>query len=152
MLTAFLAKLRERLPSADEFAVAFSELQHTEENAKQRSLVKYLLARIDHHMRKIDAMDYDKMSIEHIASQRPKAGEPPAPANVGKLGNLLVVPETMNGIVLANKPFAKKKAAYKKHRVPLDEVLANAMSWGEPEIEVRTKALATLVQEKVFRV
>jgi hypothetical protein len=46
----------------------------------------------------------------------------------------------------------KKKAAYKKHRVPLDQILGDATSWGETEIEARTKALASLVQEKVFRV
>ena len=152
VLTGFLAKLRERLPSADEFSVAFGELQQTEENAKQRPLVRYLLGRIDQHLRKLDAMDYDRMSIEHIASQNPKSGEPPAPPNVGKLGNLLVVPEALNSTVLANRPFSKKKAAYKKHRVPLDEILTNATSWGEAEIEARTKALARLVQEKVFRV
>ncbi len=152
VLASFLGKLRERLPSTAEFAVAFGELQHTEENAKQRSLVKYLLARVDQHERKVDAMDYEKMSIEHIASQSPKAGEPPVPVNVGELGNLLVVPEALNSQVLANKPFLKKKAAYKKHRVPLDQILAVATSWGEAEIRARTKALASLVQEKVFRV
>ena len=74
------------------------------------------------------------------------------PANVGKRGNLLVVPEALNSEVLANKPFLKKKAAYKNHRVPMDQILGDATSWSEAEIEARTKALASLVQEKVFRV
>jgi hypothetical protein len=152
VLTAFLGKLRERLPSPDEFAVAFGELEHTEENAKQRGLVRYLLGRIDQDKRKLDAIDYEKMSIEHIAPQNPKAGEPAAPPNVGTLGNLLLVPEPLNNLVLANKPFLKKRAAYKKHHVPLDDIVAGATSWGEAQIEARTKALAKLVQEKVFRV
>jgi len=149
-LTAFLAKLRDRLPSAAEFAVAFGELQT--ENAKQRPGIRYLLIRVDQHLRKHGAVDYEKMSIEHIASQRPRPGDSPAPANVGKLGNLILAPESLNNEVLANKPFRKKKEAYKKGHLPLDEILVAAKSWDAAKIDSRTKFLAAVVQEKVFRV
>jgi hypothetical protein len=152
VLTGFLAKLRERLPSSAEFAVAFAELQYTAESAKLRPLVRYLLARLDQHMRKHSAVDYEKMSIEHIAPENPKQGEPAAPLNVGRVGNLILVPESFNNEVVANKPFSKKKAAYKKAHLPLDEVLGTATAWTATEIDLRTKTLATVVQEKVFRV
>jgi hypothetical protein len=152
VLTRFLAKLRERLPIAAEFAVAFGELQYTAESAKQRPLIRYLLTRVDQHMRRHGAVDYDKMSIEHIASQNPKPGEPAAPLNVGRIGNLILVPETFNSEVLANKPFPKKKVAYKKAHLPLDAVLVDAGVWTAAEIDARTKGMASMVQDKVFRV
>lgn len=92
VLTRFLTKLRERLPSSAEFALAFGELQYTAETAKQQPLITYLLIRLDQHMRKHGAVDYERMSIEHIGSQNPKSGEPPAPTNVGRIGNLILVP------------------------------------------------------------
>jgi uncharacterized protein with ParB-like and HNH nuclease domain len=151
-ISRFLAKLRERLPSPAEFAAAFSELQHTEDNSKQRLIIRYLLARLDFHQRKHGAVDYDKMSIEHIAPQKSQPGESAAPANVGRVGNLLLVSETLNNEVLANKPFLKKKSLYQKGSLPLDPTLSSATTWTATEIDARTKAMATLVQEKVFRV
>ena len=152
VLKGFLTKLRERLPSPAEFGVAFGELQFTEENAKQRPLIRYLLTRMDQHLRRHGAVDYEEMSIEHIAPQSPKASEPSAPPNVGQLGNLILVPSSLNSEVLANKSFPRKKPVYKRAHVPLDEVLEAATKWGAAEIDARTRALATLVQEKVFRV
>lgn len=91
------------------------------------------------------------MSIEHIAPENPKAGEPLA-SNVGKIGNLILVPESLNNEVLGNKSFPEKKAAFKKEQVPMDEVLSKAGSWTAKDIDNRTKKLAELVQTKVFRV
>jgi Protein of unknown function (DUF1524) len=152
VVTEFVGKLRDRLPSAAEFAAAFAELQHTEDNSKQRPLVRYLLTRLDQETRKHGAVDYNKMSIEHIAPQNPKTGEPLAPANVGKIGNLILVPESLNNEVLANKPFPKKLAAFKQAHLPIDPTLAGAVSWTSAEIDTRTQALALLLQAKVFRV
>lgn len=151
VLTEFVAKLRARLPTAAEFAAAFGELQHTD-SSKQRSIIKYLLTRLDQEGRPHDAVDYASMSIEHIAPLNPKPGEPATPPNVGKIGNLILVPETLNNEVLANAPFEKKRIAYKKAFLPLDPVLASATAWTAAKIDERTKALATFVQETVFRV
>lgn len=150
--TASCRKLRERLPSQAEFAAAFAELQHTEDIPKQRLTIRYLLARLDLYGRKHGAVDYDKMSIEHIAPQKSQPGELPVPLNVGKIGNLILVPESLNNEVLANKPFAKKKALFKQNSLPLDDTLQAATTWTAVEIDNRTSALAVLVQEKVYRV
>jgi hypothetical protein len=152
VLTRFLTKMRERLPSAAEFAAAFGEVQYTDENAKQRPLIRYLLVRIDEHVRRHGAVDYESMSIEHIAPQKPRSGDGPVPVNVGRIGNLLVVSESLNSNALANKTFSRKKALYRKTHVPLDPIIEAATTWGVAEIDARTAALATLVQEKVFRV
>lgn len=152
VVAEFVRKLRDRLPSNAEFAAAFAEIQYTEENSKQRPLVRYLLIRLDQHLRKHDAVDYEKMSIEHIAPQNPKAGEPPAPVNVGKIGNLILASETLNNEVLKNKAFPQKLKAFKKARLSIDPALAQATSWTSTEIDARTSTLASLLQTKVFRV
>ena len=152
VLTGFVGKLRERLPSPAEFLASFSELQHTGDSSKQRLLIKYLLARLDQHGQQNGAVDYDEMSIEHIAPQNPKLGEPTAPLNVGKIGNLILVPEKLNNDVLGNKAFLKKREIYKNASVPIDDVLGSATTWTSVEIDARTNALAVRVQEKVFRV
>ncbi len=150
VIKGFAAKLRERLPGYAEFEAGFIEIRHTEDSSKQRPLVKYLLARIDDWLRKDAAIDYEAMTIEHIAPQKPD-GAPPLP-NAGEIGNLLLVPPALNNKALGNKSFDKKKAELKKAKVPLDASLQSATTWGRPEITARTKALAKLAQEKVFRV
>jgi hypothetical protein len=152
VVAEFVGKLRHKLPTGPEFAAAFGELQYTAENSKQRPLVRYLLVRLDQEMRKHGAADYDKMSIEHIAPQNPTKGEPPAPPNVGRIGNLILVPASLNNEELANKPYPKKLAAFKKEHLPLDPALSSAIDWTVDEIDARTRALAVLLQAKVFRV
>jgi hypothetical protein len=149
-IKGFVKKLRERLPSDAEFEAGFAEISFTEENPKQKPVVKYLLSRIDEYLRKNAAVDYDSMTIEHLAPVAPGAGT--APTNVGAIGNLLLVTEEINSKTLANKAFDKKKAELKKAKVLLDDSIENASSWGEAEVTARTIALAKLSQEKVFKV
>ncbi|MGE3488286.1 MAG: DUF262 domain-containing protein [Nitrospira sp.] len=151
VLKAFVRKLRERLPTEAEFAAAFAEFQLTDDNSRQRPLIRYLLSKLDSYLRKHGTPDYDTMSIEHIGSQRPKAPEIVL-SNVGKIGNLILVPETLNSDALANKPFKKKKQLLKAEHVPMDHVLAKATKWNELKVQERTAALASLIQTKVFSV
>ena len=149
VVKAFTEKLRERLPSYAEFEAGLMEIEHVEESSKQRQLVRYLLARFDDHLRQDATIDYDGMTIEHLAAQSPSTG--PAIKNVGLIGNLILVPPKLNK-ALANKSFDKKRVELKKAKVPLDQSLSTAQTWGEQEITSRTKALAKLAYEKVFRV
>ena len=152
VVTAFLQKLRDRLPTKAEFAAAFAELRFTDESAKQRLLVRHVLVRLDQFEHRYGSVNYDDMSIEHVSPQRPRPGEPDTPPNIGKLGNLLLVPTKLNNELLANKTFAAKKAILKKHKVPLPEHMRTATQWGESEIDTRTSELAVALQDKVFRV
>jgi hypothetical protein len=121
-------------------------------DGQQRSLIRYVLVRLDEHFRKNAAVDYNKMAIEHIAPQKPRSGEPSAPPNVGSVGNLILVPEKLNNEVLGNKPFLKKRDMYNAHDVAMDDILATATSWTAVEIDSRMRSLATLLQDRVFRV
>ncbi len=125
-------------------------IQYTEESSKQKPLVKYPLARIDEHLRKDPVIDYDAMTIEHVAPQKPDGA--PSIANAGALGNLILIPPKLNNKVLGNKTFDKKKVELKRAKIPLDASLSSATAWGATEIVGRTKELAKLAYEKVFRI
>lgn len=95
-------------------------------------------------------MNYDAMSIEHIAPESPVAGAPVV-QGVGKLGNLILLPEAVNN-KLGNADFKAKLAAYKKVAAPVDDVLAATSGWTDAEIDQRTANLAKVGYDKVFKV
>lgn len=146
----FKGKLEDRVPSLEEFEAGFQEIRYTSDNSKQRNLVKYLLSRIDQSLRKDAAVNYDAMTIEHLAPERP-TGNAAIPADtVGLMGNMILVPTDLNN-ELANKNFDKKVAILRKAKVPVDADIEKATAWTEAEIRARTKALAGLSYSKVFR-
>ncbi len=95
-------------------------------------------------------VDYEAMTIEHIAPENPVGGGSALP-NVGKLGNLILLPEAVNS-KLGNAEFAAKRTAFKGAGVPLDSVLETSNSWSIAEINRRTEDLAKRAHERVFRV
>jgi hypothetical protein len=150
VLKAFKLKLRDRVPTYAEFAAGFAQLEFLSTNTKQKSLVQYLLQRLDQYQRKTAPVDYAKMSIEHIASENPPDGGMAEPS-VGRIGNLLLLDEKANNKV-GNKPFATKKALYVGAPTPLDNILAAATEWTSKDIDRRTRLLAKMAHEQVFRV
>lgn len=150
-LADFLKRLRERVPKEGEFTDGILGLRYSDENTKQKSLVRYTLTRLDRHFRAGAPVDYDKMTIEHIAPQHPKAGT--AIARMAEIGNLILVPEKLNSEVLQNKSFAEKKKLMKDNGVPFDATLSSSGShWGDVEVAARGKAIATLAYNEIFKV
>ena len=147
-IKTFKDKLKARVPSYLEFEAGFAGLEFLSTNTKDKGLVQYLLQRLDVHQRKGPPVDYGKMTIEHIAPEKPPAGVHFNPAT-GRMGNLIFLDQGTNN-KLANKSFADKKALYGAAQVPMDNELKNAAAWTEAQIDVRTKALAKLAYEKVF--
>ncbi len=150
VLGEFVTKLRERVPSYEEFEAAFGEIWFTEEDTRQRPLVRYLLRRIDQYRRKGTPVDYDLMTVEHIAPQSDGAAQSVQDA-VGIVGNLLFVPEALNK-KLKNKSFKDKIEVLRDSDVPLDNSLKTANKWDEAAIKERTKNLAKLCYEDIFKV
>ncbi len=148
VLKEFVAKLRERVPLETEFVPGFVQLRYSDENTKQRNLVRYVLRRLDEYFRKGAPVDYEKFSIEHIAPQNPTSGAPTS--RFAEIGNLILVPEELNG-ELKNEPFPKKKAKLATAQIPFDAVLSKATTaWGDAEIEARSSALAKVAHSKIF--
>jgi len=152
VLAELRQKLRDRKPTPDEFMAAFKTIRFTEVDQSQRRLVKYILSRLDGAHDEGAAIDYERMTIEHIAPQNPTsaAGPPVSPEHVGQMGNLLLVTEVMNQ-QLENKPFSAKLPILKKAKSWVDPSVLSATQWGETEIETRTLDLAALAYDNVWK-
>lgn len=145
------SELQKRIPSYQEFEANFEEIHLTESDEKQKRLVQYILEKVDSHHQKGLPIDYDQMTIEHLASQNPKAGKSIGDEFVGQLGNLLLVDSHMNN-ELANKDFRRKKEILKSSKVWIDPDIRKATAWGEKEISKRTKKMAKLAYETIWKV
>jgi len=151
VLKEFVEKLGVRVPSYGEFEAGFAEIRFSDESTKPRQLVRYILRRIDESLRKEARPDYDQMTIEHIAPQSPSSGGNVSTDRVGMMGNLLLVPEKLNE-KLGNKSFIEKRKVLSKSGVPLDPLLEGATEWDDNLVDERTKALAKLCHQRVFKV
>lgn len=141
-LQGVIKKLSSRFPEERVFSAGFEQVRYSQNEPRLRPLVRYILEAADREIGGNRAIDYSAMTIEHIAAQNPKTGR--AIRNYSALGNLLFVPEELNG-KLKNKEFADKIRTLKAAKVPLDTVLDAATEWGNKQIDDRTKALSSLV-------
>ncbi len=143
-------KLRDGLPSRAEFITNFSEILYSDQYTKQKKLVQYILGRItEHHCRGV-ALDYDRMTIEHLAAQN---GKTPGlkPADIASIGNLLLLDPKLNN-KLGNKDFQAKKAVLQASQAWVDDLITNARAWGSAQIRQRTEAQAGLAFDKVWKI
>jgi len=134
-------KLRDRVPSLDEVKALFPEVIYTDKVTRQRKLVKYILVGLDQTTPSPIVVDYDQMTIEHLASQSLIGqGEFNEPL-VGQLGNLLLVSDELNA-KLKDKPFKDKKQILLDSGFKLPDEMKAAATWEAPEIRLRTQTLA----------
>jgi len=151
VLREFLTKMRDRIPRYEEYEANFLEIEFHSGNTKQKPLVQYLLSRLDAHIRTGAIAVYSAMTIEHIAPESIAGSKGVSEESVGLLGNLLLLPEDLN-VKLANKDFKSKKKAYEKQGVPMDDKLKAAAKWTDAQIVDRTKLLARISYDEVFKV
>ena len=100
-------KLRDRVPSLDEVRALFPEVIYTDNVTRQRKLVKYILVGLDQTTPSPIVVDYDQMTIEHLAPQSLIGQGEYNEAIVGQLGNLLLVSDDLNA-KLKDKPFKER--------------------------------------------
>ncbi len=144
-LQDFRAKLADKLPDRDTFFSGISDLRYSETDTRRRQLIRYVLERADGLERKDAAVDYSKMTIEHVSPQNPPPGTD-VDESYPLVGNLLLVSEGLNQ-KLANKPFAAKKTLMDTAGVPLDATLLAATDWGSAEILTRMRRLSDAVYD-----
>lgn len=151
VLTALKTKLGPKLPTLPEFEANFAKLAYSEDFTKQKKLVQYILAKICEYSSEGIVVDYEQMTIEHLAPQKPKQGATMSQDKVASIGNLVLVDSKLND-KLANRSFKEKKAILLKSHVPLDDTIINATDWTEKQIDERTSALSTLAYKKLWRI
>ena len=69
VLSGLKKKLKDKLPLYEEFELNFLGLAFTNSFTKQKKLIQYVLARLDKSEEAGVAIDYEQMTIEHLASQ-----------------------------------------------------------------------------------
>jgi hypothetical protein len=95
----------------------------------------------------------EKMTIEHLLSQNsPGYLLKPDDKDIARIGNLIYANAKINNTQLSNKSFADKKAILLASNIPIDEYLKKASKWETKSIEERTKHLAKLAFDKIWRI
>jgi hypothetical protein len=152
LIDDLVEKLKEKVPSYDEFKANFQSILCTNEITKQKDLVKHTLSRVDAHVRRDATIKYGLMTMEHLAAQSAQTEQSQLDEeHYGQFGNLILVPPELNN-KLGNKPIAEKKKLLTEAGVPLDDVIKNATEWGPEQIVKRTEALSELCYKKVFKI
>lgn len=145
-----LSKLHAKLPSYAEFEASFLELRSSKAFTSQIPLVRYALIRLhaqQHGTVDASPVDYDQMTVEHLAPQNYRKGGVRG-SDVARIGNLVLVSQGLNA-QLADKSFPAKKAILAQANVE-PEILAES-KWTAREIEARGKRLARMAFSQVWR-
>jgi uncharacterized protein with ParB-like and HNH nuclease domain len=151
VLKELKTKLQTKIPSYQEFEANFSELGFSEQFTKQKKLVQYVLSKFSCFFTTGVAIDPEKMTIEHLASQRSGTSSNMTHKEVACIGNLVLVDEPLNN-KLKNKPFEEKKPILLRSNLPVDEKIRQATSWRSTEIQQRAKYMADLAYRKIWRI
>lgn len=145
-------KMRYKIPTYDEFLANFKNLKYTNKFTKHKKTIQYTLKQIDKHFNSNGVpIDYELMTIEHILSQNPNIKQANHDSFVGTIGNLIYIDSKTNGD-LENKSFVAKKPVLLEASIFIDDVLTNAKEWSDSEINDRTKKLAELAFNQVFKI
>ncbi|HWG18855.1 MAG TPA: DUF262 domain-containing HNH endonuclease family protein [Acidobacteriaceae bacterium] len=147
VLNELKKKLKAKIPPYEEFESNFLNFAFTDTFTKQKKTIQYILACLDRGEKNGVAVDYEQMTIEHIAPQSGRLNE----AAVGSIGNLLLCESSFNGEQLAAKTFQEKKKILKKSKVTLDSTIRNATKWSSTEIDERARAMAKRAYTKVWK-
>lgn len=150
IIDELINKLRERVPTEEEFEIGFAGILYSDAFTKQRRLVRYVLGRFFADDNPAVTADYSQMTIEHLRSQADPTTDEEKRATA-ELGNLVFVPSKLNS-ELDSKGFAQKKAILAKKKVALDKEVETAADWGLPQITARTKKMAARAYKKLWKI
>lgn len=151
VVSTLRADLRNRHIAKDEFEIDFIQLAFSKKFTKKRSLVKYILSKLDeYHNNSGRTTNYSSMTIEHIAPQDGSSNNL-SDEQIANIGNLILVDEETNK-QLANKTFSQKKKILRQKNIWMSDVLSRARAWDAQAIERRAKELSDLAYGSVWRV
>lgn len=150
-IKAFTQKLRERRPSVDEVMLGFRDVIFTNSTTKQKSLVRYILRKFAEHDNFKFAVDWDELTIEHVAPQASIGSDSWTEPVVGQLGNLFLLDPKKNG-ELANKSFMEKKQLLERGQYSVPQAIAQASEWDPSTVRAHTDAMAIVAHEQIWRI
>jgi uncharacterized protein with ParB-like and HNH nuclease domain len=144
-------KLRSRRPSLDEFRVAFKEIYYTNSNSKQKNLVRYILRGISEYLEYKYPVDFDELTIEHVHPQSKVGVDGWNEENVGRLGNLILLDQKMNGQLNA-KSFKDKIDAMGASGYSFPDFMKNTESWSANDSDIHTVHMADIAYNYVWNI
>lgn len=148
-ISILIKKLKEKVPSREEFIVAFKEVSYTEVNSKQKNLVRYILRTVAEYKKVKHSVDYDDLTIEHIHPQSLNdnwSGE-----IIGSLGNLLLVDSVMNQL-LGSKEFKEKKKILIAQKYDLPQYILKTEKWTQEVVTKNTETMASLAYDEIWKI
>lgn len=151
LIEEFVEKLRAKLPSLDEFKVAFREVIYTNSNSKQKNLVRYILEKFSVYYSFKYPVDFDDLTIEHLSPQSKIGTNPWTEASIGCLGNLIFIDQKTNGDLDA-KEFNEKKKMLIDRDYSLDDTIINAGDWTPESIFNRADTMATVAYNHIWKI
>jgi len=143
-------KLQDRVPSLDEFKVAFKEIVYTNSKSKQKNLVRYILRGFAEYYSYKYPVDYDELTIEHIHPQSKSKNEKWGEA-VGCIGNLLYIDQKMNEKLSSNN-FQDKKRILLNDGYDLPMFVINTSSWSPELVLENTVQMAEIAYNEIWKI
>ncbi|MBK1674984.1 RloF protein [Ectothiorhodospira shaposhnikovii] len=143
-------KLRERVPSLDEFKVAFKEVYYTNANSKPKNLVRYVLRKFSEHYGFKYAVDFDDLTVEHLYPQS-KIDNKWSAEIVGSFGNLIFIDGKMNE-KLGDKSHGEKIKALKQEGYSLPSVMNESDEWTPDLVVKHTEEMAKVAHEEIWKI
>lgn len=145
-------KLRQKLPTREEFTEEFILLRYSKQQTTQKRLVQYAL-RGQYMANSQGAVpDFAKLTIEHLAPEKPRSGRPME--GFERIGNLILVDERTND-GLGNGAFLKKKPklarAATDGQLWVDSWILQQSTWSKAKIEGRSRRMAAEAYDVIWR-
>ena len=146
-----IKKLRIKVPSLDEFIVAFKEIYFTNSNSKQKKLVRYILRGFSEHFSYSTPVDFDDLTIEHIHPQSMVDVGGWSEDLVGSLGNLIFLDQKMNG-QLDTKTFKGKKKILADAAYTLPDFVSKTSKWEPESVIAHTELMAMTAYNEIWKI
>lgn len=145
-----VGKLRTKVPSQDEFRIAFREVIYTNSNSKQKNLVRYILRKFSEYYSYKYPVDFDDLSVEHLYPQSKISGEWPEEV-VGCLGNLVFLDQKTNE-KLSSKSFEKKKEVIISDGYSWPKFVMDSEDWTQNEIIKHAEEMAGNAYNNIWKI
>lgn len=144
-------KLQSRRPPQDEFSVGFRQIAFTNSNTKQKNLVRYILRKFAEDAGYKYSVDFDDLTIEHLAPQSLIGSGPWTDETVGQLGNLFLLDPKTNGL-LANKLFVEKMRLLNEGDLSVPAFIKEKSSWLDDDISSHTEQMAAHAYTSIWAI
>ncbi|TLX51795.1 DUF262 domain-containing protein [Pseudoalteromonas ruthenica] len=151
LIDEFVKKLRDKRPSLEEFKVAFKEVVYTNSNSKQKNLVRYILEKFSINYGYKYPVDFEDLTIEHLAPQNKTGQDDWTESSIGCLGNLIFLDQKANGAV-DTKGFHKKKEYLIENDYSVPDFILNCDIWTPDKALEHAEDMANVAYNQIWKI